>query len=161
MYTDGPNNYTHRIRFPWLHAGNLGDFQRVRRIQGLGRFADSLAHNVHVDVYYDEREFVEESFDWVMPDTDSSNTDTWGASTWGAGVWGDTAAVANGLHDSVWEWTRDPNRQKCSVFSVAIDDNNPAGAGFVLTALGLELAKKEGLNRTPERGGTSNSRGGQ
>lgn len=160
LFTDAGAAYTMRIRTPWLHGGNLGDFQRVRLISGMGTYADpdnAPAHKVRVELYYDEREFWEERFEWDMPDT-SSNTDTWGAHNWGDGVWGDTSAVGHSLKDSTWEWVRRPSRQKCGVLSIAIDDNGTSGPGFVLTAIGLELRKKPGLNRIPERGGTSTYR---
>lgn len=59
------------------------------------------------------------------------------------------------FRDSVWRWRRRLRRQKCSVISVAIDDNYSNGPGFVLTALSLELGKKRGLDRVPWRAGTT------
>lgn len=160
VYTDGGSAYVHRLRFPWLHAGNLGDFQRVRRVGGLGRYADTedMAHSVRLEFYYDEREFWEERIQWTLPDS-STNEDTFGAFTWGAGVWGDTSATASNLDDLTWEWVRRPARQKCSVFSVSIEDVNTTGPGFELSALTLELGVKPGLNRTPERTGSGSYRG--
>lgn len=156
VYSDAGTPYEHRVRFPWLHAGGLGDFQRVRRISGIGEW-DGVPHQVRVEMYYDEREHLAEYWDWDVPDT-SQNTDTWGAATWGAGTWGDTANDT--MHDSVWRWRRRPRRQKCSVFSVAVSDRGLTNTrGFVLTVLGLELAKKPGLDRVPGAGGTSANRG--
>jgi hypothetical protein len=143
-WRDGDVPYTHRIRFPWLHAGQLGDFQRIRRIIGLGTWNPEEAHKVRVELFYDERNFLEEYWEWDVPD-DTQNEDTWGAATWGAGSWGDTANPE--FEDSVWRFRRRPARQKCSVFSVAIEDANTAGPGFTLTALGLEVARKPGLDR--------------
>jgi hypothetical protein len=59
------------------------------------------------------------------------------------------------FRDSVWRWRRRLSRQKCSVISVAIDDNYSPGEGFVLTALALELGMKPGLDRVPWHGGTT------
>ena len=64
------------------------------------------------------------------------------------------------LRDRVWRWRRRLMRQKCSVISVAIDDNYTNGEGFTLTALALELAKKKGLDRSPWRGGTYSNTSG-
>lgn len=58
------------------------------------------------------------------------------------------------FRDSVWRWRRRLARQKCSVISVAIEDDYSDGPGFTLTALALELAKKPGLDRIPWRDGT-------
>ncbi len=159
-YTDGGDTYSHRLRFPWLHAGNLGDFQRVRYVGGLGRFADleAMTHTLRVQYYYDERDFWEERVEWSLPDT-STNQDVWGAEAWGAGVWGDTSADVSNLEDLSWEWKRRPARQKCSVFSVSIEDVNTEGPGFELSALILELGVKPGLNRSPERTGSGTFRG--
>lgn len=159
IYKDGPTPYRHRIRTSWLHGGNLGDFQRVRRIGGLGRYSDPSvpSHNLRLEIYYDERDHWEERIDWTLPDT-TTNQDTWGAGNWGDGVWGDTSATIANLEDLTWEWERDPSRQKCSVFSVALEDVNTDGPGFVLSAFTLELARKQGLNRTPERTGTGTHR---
>jgi hypothetical protein len=159
-YTDGGVPYSHRLRFPWLHAGNLGDFQRVRYVGGLGRFGDleDKDHTLRLQFYYDEREFWEERIEWTLPDT-STNQDVWGAEAWGAGVWGDTSADVSKLEDLTWEWKRRPARQKCSVFSVSIEDVNTTGPGFELSALTLELGLKPGLNRGPERTGSGSFRG--
>ncbi len=158
-YRDASATYTHRIRTSWLHGGNLGDFQRVRRVGGLGRFRDlnTPTHTLRLEIFYDEREFWEERIEWSLPDT-STNQDTWGAGDWGDGVWGDTSATVNNLEDLTWEWVRRPSRQKCSVFSVALEDVNTDGPGFVLSAFSLELARKSGLNRTSERTGTGTNR---
>jgi hypothetical protein len=170
IFLDDQAPYQHRIRLPWLHAGNLGDFQRVRRIKGLGRY-DGSNHSIHLELFYDERPFYEETFDWNMPDS-SSNQTTWGQDDFGSGAFGDTKTVFDGvmfglpeplgqyypIKDNTWEWDRDPARQKCSVFSLAISDNYTSGPGFVLTAICLRLAKKEGLNKTPERDGSSTAR---
>lgn len=64
------------------------------------------------------------------------------------------------LRDRVWRARRRLLRQKCSVISIAIDDNYTDGEGFTLTALALELAKKKGLDRSPWRGGTYTNTGG-
>ena len=58
------------------------------------------------------------------------------------------------FRDSIWRWRRRLRRQKCSVISVAIDDNYTIGRGFTLTALALELARRKGLDRVPWRGGS-------
>lgn len=152
-YLDGDRSYTHKIRFPWLHAGDLGDFQRVRRFSAMGYWDPEEPHSVRAEIYYDEREFPQEIWEWDVPDA-TQNTDTWGAATWGAGGWGDTGSTL-WIRDSVWRWRRRPRRQKCSVFSIVISDNNTAGPGFTLVALGLELGKKQGLDRTAVPGGTN------
>jgi hypothetical protein len=156
VYKDGDCLYTHRIRFPWLHAGQLGDFQRVKGVMGLGRY--STPHKVHMELFYDDRDFPEEYFDWSMPDTDSSNIDTWGAGTWGLGVWGNTLGTSGVLTDSTWDFLRKPARQKCAHISISIDDNNTDGAGFVLLGIELALARKPGPNRLQWRGGSDNFR---
>lgn len=146
VWEDGDRRYEHRVRFPWLHGGSVGDFQRVRRILGLGAWDPTQPHTVRVEIYYDEREHLEEYWEWTVPD-DSQNEDTWGSATWGAGSWGDTSGYPH--EDSVWRWRRRPARQKCSVFSVAVSDAHSAGPGFTLVALGVELARKSGLDRVP------------
>lgn len=157
VWRDGDRPYTHLVQFPWLHAGDLGDFQRVRRIMGIGLSDPAIPHKVRVDIRYDERDFPEEYWEWNVPDPESQNNDTWGAGTWGDGSWGDTTLPS--MRDSVWRWRRRPHRQKCSVFSVTVSDLGTDGPGFTLTALGLELGKKMGLDRiSPVTGGTTASR---
>lgn len=157
VWRDGDRPFTHLVQFPWLHAGDLGDFQRVRRIMGIGLSDPAIPHKVRVDIRYDERDFPEEYWEWNVPDPESQNNDTWGAGTWGDGSWGDTTLPS--MRDSVWRWRRRPHRQKCSVFSVTVSDLGTDGPGFTLTALGLELGKKTGLDRiSPVTGGTTASR---
>ena len=172
LWTDAQVGYTHRIRLPWLHAGQLGDFQRVRKISGIGRLGDSAIpnHTIRVEIYFDESPDWEERIEWTYPDA-SNNSDTWGSQVWGAGYWGDIHQSSFNfvLHsinnpvslsqDNAWEWLRRPSRQKCSVVSIAVEDAGTPGPGFVLNAIGLELARKPGLNRTPARGGTDTYKG--
>lgn len=61
------------------------------------------------------------------------------------------------FRDSVWRWRRRLSRPRCSVVSVAIDDNYTEGPGFILTALALEIGRKTGLDRVPWRAGTTTS----
>jgi hypothetical protein len=158
VWTDNGGVYKMRIRFAWLRAGSLLDYQQVRRVGAVGEGTD---HKVHVDVYYNERDYAEEWFDWEMPDEGVQNEDTFGANNFGDGNFGDTNATAGiEMHDATWPWRRRLFRRKCSVISVAIDDNYTNGEGFTLTALVLELAKKPGLDRTPWHGGTYTNTGG-
>ena len=159
LYTDGERTYTHRIRTAWLHGGNIGDFQRVRRVGALGRYADleHPTHTLRLEVFYDEREFWEDRIEWTYPDT-TTNQDTWGAGDWGDGVWGDTTATISNLEDLTWEWDVMPAKQKCSVFSVALEDVNTDGPGFELSAFTFELARKTGLDRTVARDGSGTYR---
>jgi hypothetical protein len=158
VWTDALTTYEHRVQFPWLHAGQLGSFQRIRRILGLGAWDPDQPFTARVEMYYDERDFWEENWEWPVPD-DSQNEDTWGSLTWGAGTWGDNPNLS--LEDSVFRFRRRPARQKCSVFSVAISDAYSDGPGFTLVALGLELAKKSGLDRVPAvTGGSETSNRG-
>lgn len=157
VWRDGDRPFTHLVQFPWLHAGELGDFQRVRRIMGIGLSDWAIPHKVRVDIRYDERDFPEEYWEWDVPDPETQNDDTWGSGAWGDGSWGDTTMPS--FRDSVWRWRRRPHRQKCSVFSVAVSDVGSDGPGFTLTALGLELGKKTGLDRiAPVTGGITASR---
>lgn len=89
-WLDNGHPYKHRIRFAWLRKGDLMDFQRIRRIGALGETDMTKEHSIHVDVYYDERDFAEETFDWSYPDPNTQNTDEFGAATFGAGAFGDT-----------------------------------------------------------------------
>lgn len=158
LWTDNSGVYKMRVRFAWLRAGGLLDFQQVRRIGAIGEAHGT--HKVHVDVYYNEREFAEESFDWDYT-ASTQNADTFGTGLFGDGNFGDDTALAGiQFRDVTWPWRRRLFRRKCSVLSVAIDDNYTNGEGFTLTALALELAKKPGLARLPWRAGTYNNTGG-
>lgn len=155
VWRDGDLPYTHRIRTAWLHGGSLGDFQRVRKVEGIGRAIG--AHDLRLEYYYDEREFWEERVDWAWPDS-SVNQDTWGAGAWGDGSWGDTSGTTSNPEDLTWDWVRRPSRQKCNVVSLALEDVATDGPGFELSAFVLELARKPGTNRGPERTGTGTYR---
>lgn len=154
LYRDGPAPYEHLIRFPWLHAGNLQDFQRLRRFSAFGTHDIEQPHKVEVKIYYDERDHPEETWVWDVPDS-TQNTSTWGSGTWGSGFWGDSSGTLLRARDSVWRWRRRPRKQKCAVFSLSISDHNTDGPGFSLVGIGLELAKKTGLDRIPALGNTS------
>lgn len=156
LYQDNGSPYRLRVRTSWLRAGTLGGFQAVRRIGALGTAAAD--HSMHVEVFYDERDFAEERFYWEFPldaANPSWNPDTFGSETFGAGVFGDDVAGSSPheIRDRVWEWQRMPCRRKCSVISFAIDDDYTDGDSFILTAVTLEIGLKPGLNKTPRRAG--------
>lgn len=65
VYLDDGRPYLHRVRFAWLRAKDLMDYQAVRRIGAVG--TSSVAHQVRAQVYYDERPFEEETFTWNFP----------------------------------------------------------------------------------------------
>ena len=91
VWTDNSRPYRQRIRFAWLRAGALMDWQSVRRVGAIGEW-DGTPHSVHVEVFYDERDSAEETFDWNVPDDGtlpSWNTDTFGAGSFGDGTLGD------------------------------------------------------------------------
>ena len=163
LYLDNGAPYLHRVRFAWLRANGLMDFQAVRTVGGLGEASE--AHDVRVQLYYDERDYPGEEFTWSYPFDGASealstwNNDTFGANTFGSGTFGDTHSGQSQLdfRDSVWRWTRSPSRRKCSVFSVSVDDNWSEGRGFVLTALALEVGQKQGLDKVPAHGGSFNN----
>lgn len=85
-----------------------------------------------------------ETFEWVISQTQVSQADNPGYP----------------FRDSTWRWRRRLNKQKCSVISVAIDDDYTEGPGFTLTALSLEIGRKPGLDRVPWRGGKYTNRSG-
>lgn len=156
---DDGATFRHRIRFAWVRANGIMDFQAVRRIGGLGECDPEEAHRVRVEVFYNEREHAGEFFEWDYPEDSSPAswaTDEFGDLTFGSGTFGDMDAdqAHHQSRDSVWSWKRRVARRKCSVISVAIDDNYTNGAGFILTALALELGIKPGMDRVPNRGGT-------
>jgi hypothetical protein len=156
-WTDNGLVYKMRVRFAWLRAGGLLDFQQVRRIGACG---EGTSHSIRVEVFYNEREFPEEIFEWSFPDS-TNNSDTFGSTNFGDGNLGDNSALEGiNFADSTWPWRRRLFRRKCSVISIAIDDNYTNGEGFTLTALALELAKKPGLDRIPWRSGTYTNTGG-
>ena len=181
VYRDNNVPYLHKVRFPWLRAGALIDFQRVRRVAGVGEA--TTTHACRLIAYYDEKDYAGEVIEWDWPEDDidpSYNTDEFGNNSFGAGTFGDTESnplpigfspyiydpfvfnvgetkisTETEHRDSVWRWRRRLNRQKCSVLSISLDDNYSDGPGFTLTAIGLDIGKKSGLDRMPWRGGTS------
>lgn len=166
VFNDAGSTYEMRVKMGWLHAGNSGDFQRVRRIALFGQAQAPL--NLRIRYFYDERDFHEEEQTVVFPGTGSGtsefNQSGWGdtdgglAVLWGSGSWGDAevndslSSQAGGqsslwFRDKVFRFRKRPARQKCSVFCVEFSDQGVDGPGFVPVVLALELARKTGLDR--------------
>ncbi len=145
-----------RLRTSWLHAGALGDFQRIRRVQSQGDLAG--AHTLTVKLYYDERPFWEESVNYDFTGPASVATDGFG----GSGSWGDPGGFP--MRDDLWRWSRRCARQKCSVISVELSDNGADSGGFTATFVALELGRRSQLDRygrpSPSTSSTPGSRGG-
>jgi hypothetical protein len=124
-------------------ATNVSDGTRFTILPSGGWFVGNLT--ITVETVDQDGNRTLESFDWVVP---------------GEEVDANEGSPGYPFRDSVWRWRRRLNRQKCSVISVAIEDNYSDGPGFTLTALALEVGKKTGLDRIPWRGGTGTSRSG-
>ena len=169
LYTDAGAPFEMVVKTAWLHARDMGDFQRVRRFALFG-LASPLT--LRVRVFYDERPFHDEEIVRTYPAADEStlpgaaalNDSTWGLGTWGDSTWGDAADAASaadhGAPNASALWFRDhvfrmrfrPARQKCSVFAVEFSDSGCTNAGFQPIALALELGVKTGLDRIPTNG---------
>lgn len=147
-YLDGDRTYETIVRTAWLHGGNLGDFQRVRRWALFGDADTGL--NLRYRVFYDERPFHAE--EGQIEFNGNTNDSVWGDNTWGDGSWGDSNNPdgQSGLwfRDGVFRLRRRFARQKCSVFSIEFSDLS-SDANFAPTVLALELGSKTGLDRIP------------
>jgi hypothetical protein len=159
-WMDAGTPYEMRVQTSWLHAKNLGDFQRVRRFALFGPI-DYGAHTLRTRVFYDERQFWDEEFqDDFMGDDPTSvrNASVWGDTSWGDNTWGDSnylpGLVDDGLsfRDGLYRVRHRPSRQKCSVFSLEFSDQGAATAGFIPVVVALELGVKPGLDRIPTDG---------
>lgn len=153
-YYDSDRTYEMTIKTAWFRAGNLGDFERIKRFALFGAADSGLS--LKYRVYYDERPFwsQEGSLDFVGTNpTTKFNPSTWGAVSWGFGPWGDESAesvsgVGSGLYfrDGVFKFRRRLKRQKCSVFSLEFTDQGSA-VNFQPVVIALELGAKPGLDR--------------
>lgn len=153
--SDNGASFEMRLKLAWLHGGNLGDFQRVRRFALYGECATSLS--LRVRLYHDEHDFHTEEMFVNFPADQQFNSSTWGESaTWGEfGAWGDDSNTTEVLGSSLWfrdgkfRFRKRPGRQKCSVFSIELSDQGAMSAGFSPVVLALEIARKPGLDRIP------------
>lgn len=165
--TDGGSGYEMIVRTAWLHGGDLGDFQRLRKVALFGEATTpTTGLPIRVRIYYDERSFFEEEITRTFLGADNSiqqgldNSTGWGAGTWGSGLWGDNIdpLLANDtifFRDGVFRWQFRPHRQKCSVFSLEFSDLSATVGSFEPVVIAFELARKPGLDRIPGAGQTS------
>ena len=162
VYTDNGGSFTMKIQTSWLHAAQLGDFQRIRRFGLFGKCGRETT--IKCRLYYDERPFFDEEItaktQGLVGQNEGDahfNDSEWGSfATWGTtGPWGDDSTTIAELGNSLWfrdgvfKFRRRPRRQKCSVFSIEFSDNAENNSGFEPVVLALELAKKPGLDRIP------------
>lgn len=148
LYTDDGAVYWSVVRTAWLGANPLGGFQRVRRIGALGEYTNR--GTLKVNVYYDEREYPDESFTWS--NSSGLANGTWGEGVWGQAFWGDRRSDGQfRMRDSVWRFRYRLAKQKCSVISIEMRFKSDRGAFAVPTVVMLELGKKEGMDRMPAR----------
>lgn len=147
-YLDGDRTYEMVVKTAWLHAGNLGDFQRARRWVLFGDADTGLT--LRYRVFYDERPFHSE--EGQVEFNGNTNDSAWGDNIWGSGSWGDsnnpTGHSGLWFRDNVFRVRRRLARQKCSVFSIEYSDLG-SDANFAPTVLALELGSKTGLDRIP------------
>jgi hypothetical protein len=154
VFTDAGAPYEMVVKLAWLHAGQLGDFQRFRRFALFGESA--LGVNIRCRVFYDERPFHDEEFMVSIPSDSHFNDSGWGGSTWGtSGPWGDddnlTVQLGKSLwfRDGVFKFRHRPARQKCSVFTLEFSDSGTTNSGFIPIVVAVEIARKKGLDRIP------------
>lgn len=156
LYSDAGAGYMMRVRTAWLHAGQIGGFQRVRRVGFFGEIS-AVDFPFTVTYFYDESVIATETRTW---DTSADlNTDAWGgngdiATFWGDGAWGDsfvdtsTSSTAE-LRERVFRVRFRTARQKCSAISVEFDDGAVIGPGVTATAVFLEVGSRAGVDRIP------------
>lgn len=168
-YLDASSGYEMKVQTSWLHAAQLGDFQRLRRIALFGSVTMPTGGEtlqLTTRFYYDERPFFDEELVRAIPQvTGALNTSSlWNLSTWGGngatatwgneGPWGDDQN-ANGVaptdslffRDGVFRLRERPGRQKCSVVSIEFSDRGCITGRFEPVVICLELARKQGLDR--------------
>lgn len=149
VFLDDGRKFEFRVRTAWLHAGDLGDFQRFRRFALFGQVVGPVT--LRTRIFYDERPFHSQELTIDIPE--NPNGSSWGGALWGSGTWGDSDNV-NGqaglwFKDGVFRYRKMPNRQKCSVFSLEFSDTGASTSSIIPVALALELGIKEGLDRIP------------
>lgn len=164
LYVDDDRTYEMIVKTAWLHGGNLGDFQKIRRMVLFGEAVYGLS--LRLRWFYDERDFYDEEQIVLFPGTPGDdllsqwNTSEWGDGVWGGNVgqldqnsWGDANTVAGGLglffRDDKFRIRKRPHRQKCSVFAIEFSDQGHTGGGFIPAVLALELGQRAGLDRVP------------
>ena len=145
-FLDGDRTYETTIKTAWLHAGTMGDFQRIRRWALFGDADTGLS--LRYRIFYDERPF--HNFEGFIEFNGNTNDSTWGDNEWGDGSWGDSNNPngQSGLwfRDNVFRLRRRFPRQKCAVFSIEFSDQGGT-AEFSPTVLAIELGRKTGLDR--------------
>jgi hypothetical protein len=159
FYLDGSSPFEMKVRTSWLHAAQLGDFQRIRRVAVFGNVSIPTGGELlkfTTRFYYDERPFFDEEIIRQIPQTGINglwNVSTWGGEpTWGtSGPWGDQTVENNSLsfRDNVFRVRERPHRQKCSVISVEFSDQSCVSGRFEPVVVCLELARKPGIDRIP------------
>lgn len=151
-FTDGGKNYEMKVKSSWLHADNIGSFQRVRKVGLLGDWDPANPFTLTMNEYFNEKSYPEEVRTWDL--SDDLNVDQWGNANWGDGNWGDTVAgLGEANRDDVLRavFRIGDGLQKCSVIALEFSDGGVAGSGFGLTAFLLEIGQRAGLDRVPAR----------
>ncbi len=136
-YTDDGALYEVRIKTAPFQK-ELGNFQRIRRIYGVGEGRGSFV----VNVYLDEKEYPSDTFSITAP----SITGTWGDGTWGSGFWGDSTGTGLVITDDRMRWRKRLTTQKCSCISIEVVYNGTE-IGPIHTVFAFEYGTKNGLDR--------------
>ena len=137
-YLDGDKFYEVRIKTGPFSA-QLGDFQRIRKVAGIGTGSGTFK----INVYLDEKEYYSDSFTITKPDV----TSEWGDSTWGTGFWGDSLGSGTFISDDRMRWVKRLSQQKCTCVELEFvyngNDRGPIHYAFI-----VEYGTKNGIDRT-------------
>lgn len=136
-YLDDGATYEVRIKTAPFQK-EFGNFQRIRRVYGVGEGNGTFT----VNVYLDEKEYPSDTFTITAP----SITGTWGDGTWGSGFWGDSLGTGLVIGDDRMRWRRRLTTQKCSCISLEIVYNGTE-IGPIHTLFVFEYGTKNGIDR--------------
>lgn len=137
-YLDRDSAYDVRIKTSPF-SNSLGDFQRIRRVAGVGLGEGTFK----INIYLDEKENPSDTFDISTPENDSN----WGDGTWGSGFWGDSGSTYLSARDDRMRWVKRLSKQKCSCIAVEIVYTGKE-KGPIHTALVFEYGTKNGIDRS-------------
>ena len=144
-FTDNGQFIKQRLVTGWLSFAGLQAFQRIYRLMVLGEYKSP--HKLLVKVGYDFNPFFTQET-YIDVATLFDNPLYGGDSTFGeTSPWGGIEGIGN----PTYEFEMHLTRQKCTAIQFSIEDvqSAPYGEGMSLSALGLQVGVKPGLNRLP------------
>lgn len=143
LYTDNGNLVPMTIETGWLNFAGIQGFQRIFRIELIGRWKSAHSLIVKLARDYDPN--------WFQTSVIEASNAVMEGSTFGSDTPFGEGSPFGGVYQGLYQWDVSPQIQRCESMKIKFTDsqNTTYGEGYSMSNISFEIGVDTGLNRLP------------